>query len=383
MKDLQKRRKGLHDRRAKKLRRVVDQALACTECGLCMDHCSTYRITGEEMFSPMHRLQTAVKVFEGEDVTPLMIESMYNCPKCMQCESVCPLEIDITYIVHRTREELVKRSLAPTDRHNKVIEGILQRGNAVNGDPAERLDWLPEPYTRHESDTLLFLGCLPSYLVKDAAASTYTVLKKLGLDFMILEDEGCCGTYIYESGRTDLAAEYFAKNVERFKSLGITKLVVPCSGCHKCFKHFYWDVLGDTGLTVYHAVEVIYDLLQAQPDALRKVARTVTYQDPCRIARGEGMIDEPREILARCGVDIHELENNKEDAACCGAGGGIRSVYRDLSMEIATDLLKSIPTEDVVSACPFCVFNLGFASRKKDLGKQLTYITKIVEESLA
>jgi len=382
MKELQERRKGLHDRRVKKPQRVVDQALACTKCGLCMEHCPTYRITGEEMFSPIHRLQTAVEVFEGKDVTPLMLESMYNCPKCMQCESVCPLEINITDIVHRTREELVKRNLAPTDKHNKVIEGILQKGNAVNGDPAERLDWLPEPYTRHESDTLLFLGCLPSYLVKDAAASTYRVLKKLGLDFMILEDEGCCGTYIYESGRTDLAAEYFAKNVERFKSLGITRLIVPCSGCHKCFKHFYRDVLGDTGITVHHAVEVIYELLQANPDAVRKVAQTVTYQDPCRISRGEGIIEKPREILALCGADVHEIEKNREDGLCCGAGAGIRSVYRDLSMEIAADLLKMIPTESVVSSCPFCVFNLGFASRKKDLGKQLTYITKIVEESL-
>ena len=104
MKDSQERRTGLDDRRTTLGRRVIDQALACTECGICMDHCPTYRITGEEMFSPIHRLQTAVKVFEGGEVTPLMLESMYNCPKCMQCESVCPLEINITSVVHRTRE---------------------------------------------------------------------------------------------------------------------------------------------------------------------------------------------------------------------------------------------------------------------------------------
>ena len=383
MKELEERRKGLHDRREKKPRRIVDQALTCTECGLCMEHCPTYRTTGEEMFSPMRRLQTAVKVFEGEEVTPLMLESIYNCPKCMKCELVCPLEINITSIVHRTREELVRRKLAPTDKHNKIIEGILQTGNAVNGDPARRLDWLPEPFPRHESDTLLYMGCLPSYLVKDAATSTYNVFKKLGLDFMILEDEGCCGTYIYESGRTDLAAEYFAANVERFKSLGITKLIVPCSGCLKCFKYFYPDVLGDTGLSVRHPIEILHELLQANPDAVHKIDQTITYHDPCRIGRGEGMTEEPREILALCGADVREIESNRDEGLCCGAGAGIRSVYRDLSMEIAADLLKKVPTEIAVSSCPFCVFNLGFASRKKDLGKQLTYITKIVEQSLA
>jgi heterodisulfide reductase subunit D len=382
MQEFAEQRKGLNDRRIKKPRRIVDQASVCTECELCMDHCTTYKITGEQMFSPLERLKTAVKIFEGEEVTPLMLESMYNCPKCMQCESVCPLKIDITYVVHRAREELVRRNLAPTDRHNAVIEGIIERGNAVNGDPATRLDWLPESFSKHESDTLLFLGCLPSYLVKDAASSTYTVLKKLGFDFMILEDEGCCGTYIYESGRTDLAAEYFQQNVERFKSLGITRIVVPCCGCHKCFKYFYPDVLGDTGFTVHHAVEVIYDLLEENPDILNKVEKTVAYHDPCRIGRGEGIYEEARKILTLCGTDLEEIERNRKEGLCCGAGGGIRSVYRNLSMEIAAGLLQEIQTESIVSSCPFCIFNLGFASKKKDLGKQLTYITRIVEDSL-
>lgn len=382
MREYEEQRKGLHDRRIKKPRRIVDQALACTECELCMDHCTTYKLTGELMFSPLLRLQTAVKIFEGEEVTPLMLESMYNCPKCMQCESVCPLEIDVTHIVHRAREELVRRDLAPTDRHNAVIEGIMQRGNAVNGEPSTRLDWLPEEFVQRESDTLLFLGCLPSYLVKNAASSTYTVLKKLGLDFMILEDEGCCGTYIYESGKTDLAAEYFQQNVERFKSLGIKRIIAPCCGCHKCFKYFYSDVLGETDFTVHHAVETIYDLLKEKPDLLKKVEKTIAYHDPCRIGRGEGLYEEARKILKRCVTDLEEIQRNREDGLCCGAGAGIRSVYRDLSMEIAADLLQSIPTKHVVSSCPFCVFNLGFASKKKDLGKQLTYITRIVEESL-
>ena len=378
----QERRKELKDRRERKPRRVADQARACMECEECMEFCPTYQITGEKLFSPIHRLQTAVKVFEGEKVTPIMLESIYNCPKCMQCEAVCPIDIKVTEIIHRTREELVRRGLAPSEKHSKVIEGILKNGNSVNGDPEARLDWLPEEFPKHESDTLLYLGCLPSYLVKDAATSTYVVLKKLGLDFMILEDEGCCGTYIYESGKTDLAGEYFQKNTERFKALGIKKIIVPCNGCLKCFKHFYPDVLGKTGFTVHHAVEVINDLLKEKPDVLKKVERTITYHDSCRIARGEGIDEGPREILRLCGSEVKEIERNREEGICCGAGGGIRSVYRDLSLEIATSLLDTVKTKTVVSACPFCIFNLGFASKKKDLGKNLTYFTKIVQESL-
>lgn len=364
---------------------IIEQTGLCTECQACMDVCPTYKLTGKDLFSPVQRLKTAVKVFEEEIVTEEMLESIYNCPKCMCCENICPEKINITKIVHKTRCELVRRGLAPSEKHNKVINGILASGNSVNGDPLKRLEWLPEEFPKHTSDTLLYLGCLPSYLVKDAASATYLVLKKLGLDFMILEDEGCCGTYLYESGRIDLAGDFFQKNVERFASLGIRKIIVPCNGCLKCFKYFYPDLLGGTGFSVCHVTEIIYDLLKQNPGALKKVRGKITYQDSCRLARGrdgQGGIEEPRRILRLCGAEIVEMEKNGKDAVCCGAGGGIRSVYPDLSLNIATKLLNTIKTESIASACPFCVFNLGYTSRKKKLGKNISYFTKIVLDAL-
>jgi len=334
------------------------------------------------MFSPVHRLNTAVKLFEDQEITPKMIESIYNCTKCMQCEEVCPEEIKVSQVIHGCREELVRKGLGPSEKHNKIIEGVLKKGNSVNGDPDKRLDWLPGEFPKHESDTLLYLGCLPSYLVKDPASATFLVLKKLGLDFMILEDEGCCGTYIYEAGKTDLAREYFQKNVERFTSLGIRRIITPCNGCLKCFKYFYPDLLGEISFSVHHPVEIIYDLLKQDPAVLKKVQQTLTYQDSCRLARGEMMNEEPREILRLCGANLEEMEKNRKDAVCCGAGAGVRSVYPDLSMEMATGILNTVKTDSLVTACPFCAFNLNFASKKNNLGKNLIYFTKIVLDSL-
>ena len=223
---------------------IVQQAESCTGCGICLDSCPTYDATQEILFSPIGRLKTAVALYEDTAVSQEQLDSMYNCPKCMRCATVCPEGIDIVRVVHTAREKIVQRGLGPSKKHNAVIDNILATGNAVNGDPQFRLDWLPGPFPTRESDTLLFLGCLPSYLVKEAARSSYLVLKKLGYDFMILKDEGCCGTYLYESGRTDLAKEFFQKNVGRFASLGIKKIVVPCNGCLKCFKYAGMKKLG-------------------------------------------------------------------------------------------------------------------------------------------
>ena len=361
---------------------ILELAKTCIDCGECVDVCPTYTVTGNPLFSPPRRLKTAVTIFEGGEVDDLHVESIYNCPKCMKCEAVCPESIPITRVIHESRKELVRRGLGPTEKHNKVIEGILEKGNSVNGDPAKRLDWLPEEFPKHESDTLLYMGCLPSYLVKDSAASSYLVLKKLGVDFMLLEDEGCCSTYLYESGRTDLAGEFFQKNIERFKSLGIREMVVPCNGCLKCFKYFYPDLLGEMDFKVRHVVEVIYDALKETPTVLGKVRETATYQDQCRLARGEGITEGPRQILDWCGLELKEAEHNREQASCCGAGAGIRSVYRDLSMEIAANMLGETSTDLIISACPFCTFNLNYTSKKKELNKTVTYFTNLVLRAL-
>lgn len=360
----------------------IEQINRCIECDKCMDVCPTYKATNDYRFSPRGRLELAGKLLADDILDESIIECFYNCPKCMACELVCPEGIDISKIVGACRNRIVEKGRGPLEPHKKVISGILEKGNSVNGDPAKRLDWMPEPFIPHESDTLFYAGCLPAYLVKDAAAYSYLALKRLGVDFMILEDEGCCGTYIYESGKVEQARDYFGNNTERFKSLGIKKLIVPCNGCFKCFKYFYPEVLGSIDFEVFHVVEVIHDLLKKQPDLLRKIDRKITYHDSCRLGRAEGITKEPRDILKWCGAEVMELPENKENTPCCGSGGGIRSAFRGLSFDIAKDLLNKTPSKELVSPCPFCTFNLSYTAKKGAVEKNVSYITKIIWESL-
>lgn len=361
---------------------MQDQFDRCTECGACNEVCPVYKITEEPVFSALSRLKTAEMISNGKEIDDTQKESIYNCPKCMQCESVCPEEIKITRLIHDARANLARKGLGPLEKHEKIINGIQKKDNSVGGDPEKRLAWLDETFIEKKSDTLLYLGCIPAYLVKDAAFATYHVLKKLDFDFMMLEDESCCYTYLYESGRTDLAKTYFEKNVEKFSALGIKHIVVPCNGCLKCFKYFYPDLLGKMDFKVSHVVEVIYQLLKQQPERLKKIEQAVTYQDPCRLARGEKITEEPRELLRMCGATLKEAPKNREAAVCCGAGAGIRSVYPELSVDMAVSLLETISTGTIATSCPFCTFNLGYASNKRDLGKSITYFTRFILDAL-
>jgi heterodisulfide reductase subunit D len=358
---------------------VID---TCTECDVCMEVCPTYKITDNALYSPKGRLQAAQRLFKEGKWDDSVIKGFYNCPKCMACETVCPENIEISKIVAAARNKVVALGKGPLVVHQNVIKGILGTGNSVNGDPAKRLEWLPESFTRQESDTLLYLGCLPSFLVKDAATYSYLVLKELDIDFMILEDEGCCGTYIYESGDVPLAKEYFMKNAERFFALGIRRLIVPCNGCFKCFKYFYPEVLGGVDFEVSHVVEAVFDVIKDKPDLLNKIDRQITYQDSCRLGRAEGITEQPRELLEMCGATVKELPMNREKTPCCGSGGGIRSAFKALSFSMAQDLLSGMETEALASPCPFCTFNLTYTNKKARMNKRVDYITKIVWESL-
>jgi len=360
----------------------IEQINKCTECDQCMGVCPTYAATGVYNASPRGRMESARRLFAEDILDRSIVESFYNCPKCMACEVVCPEEIEISRIIGASRNRAVEKGMGPLDPHKKIISGIEARGNSVNGDPARRLDWMPEPFKPHESETLFYAGCLPSYLTKDAAAYSYLSLKRLGVDFMLLEQEGCCGTYIYESGEVGHARDYFGKNAERFKGLGIKNIIVPCNGCFKCFKYFYPDILGRQDFQIFHVVETIYDQLRNRPDMLRKIDREITYHDSCRLGRAEGITREPREMLEWCGASIKELPENRENTPCCGSGGGIRSAFQGLSFDIAKGILDKSNTKELVTPCPFCAFNLNYTAKKGAIDKNVTYITKIIWESL-
>ncbi|MFW6125832.1 MAG: (Fe-S)-binding protein [Chloroflexota bacterium] len=361
---------------------ALEQARTCTECGVCTKFCPTYRVSGRFPLSPIGRIQAAIRAFDGDEVGEGVVESLSSCLVCTECDAVCPYEIKVSQIVLRARRKLVERGLGPLEGQRKVIDGILSKGNAVNGAREARLEWLPEELPRRESDTLLYIGCLGSYVSKDAAASTYLVLKKLNFDFMLLEDEGCCGTYMYETGAVDFAGELFQRNADRFKSLGISKVVCLCPACLTCFKDFYPEVVGDTGFSVQHVAEVLHDLLRENQSVLKKVDRTFTYQDPCRLSRWHRIVDEPRQALGLCGVDLREMERRGEGAQCCGAGGGVMTAYRDLSTKVASDVLGMAQTDSIITSCPFCEFCLNRTAKATESEKRVTYFTSVLLDSL-
>lgn len=357
----------------------------CVACDTCVDVCCTAYTHPDIERTPKNRLAIILRLMNGEPVNETDVHTIYTCVECGRCDTVCPMDIPISATIADSKVVLVDQGFGPLPRHNDMVEQLLKNRNAVNQAPQDRLSWLGDDAgaaVRETSDTLLYLGCMASYLDKDTAKASYDILKQAGVSFTLLEDEFCCGIYPYNAGKTTEATAVFKELYAEFKKRGIRRIIVPCAGCYRAFSAYYPRVLPEFDIEVKHMSQVICELADSGKITFKPAGGPVVVHDSCKIGRKSGVYEAPRTILQRMGFEIKELAENRENALCCGAGSGVRSIEPALSMGIGRQILDKAPTDTVVSTCPFCIFNLGYIAKKSGLPHTVKHIASFVRPYL-
>ncbi|MFH1307603.1 MAG: (Fe-S)-binding protein [archaeon] len=206
--------------------------------------------------------------------------------------------------------------------------------------------------------TLFYPGCLTKYVLKAETQNYRKILEKIGVDYIMMEDEFCCGSPAINAGYEADTRKLARKNLEKFKEKNIKKIITGCPACYKMLKKEYKELLPDWDIEVEHITTVILEALEKKP---RLVARInddkVTYHDPCHLGRHMGIYDEPREILKMIGYNIVEMANSREFALCCGGGGGLRVNNQELANSIALERIKQAKKTGaikIITTCPLC-----------------------------
>ena len=199
---------------------------------------------------------------------------------------------------------------------------------------------------------LYFRGCTAREKETSIQKATEKLLDIAGVDYHILEDEKCCGSVLLRTGFFNEAQRQIEKNTEVLKG---EKIITSCAGCYKTLKDDY------EGLDVIHISQLLDELIRDGKLNLEKGELDVTYHDSCHLARHMEVFDEPRNVIESL-ANLVEMENNRENSLCCGAGGGVKSAYPEIATQMArTRIDQAMDTgcKTLVTACPFCKLNLS------------------------
>ena len=198
---------------------------------------------------------------------------------------------------------------------------------------------------------LYFRGCTAREKQTSIAEATEKLLNLAGVDYHILKDEACCGSVLLRTGFLKEAQEQIAKNSEAFKD---ETVLTSCAGCYKTLKEDYENI------DVIHISQLLNNLISEGKLNFSKNDFKVTYHDSCHLGRHMEIFDDPRRVIESV-ADLVEMENNRENSLCCGAGGGVKSAYPEIADEMAKSRIgqaKDTECEILITACPFCKLNL-------------------------
>jgi Fe-S oxidoreductase len=235
-----------------------------------------------------------------------------------------------------------------------------------------------------KGNTLYYPGCMTKFVLKDIEASYKRILKREGIEFILLRDkELCCGSPVKNAGDDEKFIEIADKNLKVFEEHSVSRIITNCPACAAVFKNDYKKFLGEKwNIEVFHIIEII----KIRENFINKISGTddgkktkvVTYHDPCHLGRVLGVYDKPRKIIESAGYKLKEMDLCRNKSFCCGGGGGVKSNYPELSNAIAKDRVEQaikVGAGKLFTACPMCYANL----KENGNGIEVEEISRILE----
>jgi Fe-S oxidoreductase len=357
-------------------------ASVCYQCGTCTATCPWGRFDddGLSVRDMMRRAQLGV---DGEDDA----DALYRCLTCRACEAGCPRGVDIVEAVQGLREHAFGEDRAP-GRLENALWSVYEEDNPwerPSGDRGTWLDDVPDDVDVQvggEAEVLYYVGCAPSYdpALQDVPVAMVRLLDAADVDFAVLgESEVCCGDVVKQTGEPDFFEQLADMNGEQFADTGAETIVTSSPHCAETFAADY-----DLEADVVHYTEFLADLVESGDLEVGELDRTVTYHDPCYLARGADVVDAPRRLIAATGADLDEMAEHGQHTLCCGGGGGNMWQEHELDERFAdrrATQADETGAEALLTACPYCIQNLEDGRKKTGVDLPVRDLTGLVLEA--
>lgn len=371
---------------------------SCVECGRCTDVCPASQ-TGK-LLSPMHlmlkirdHLTEKAAAVTGKSawipatafaspsemhvnqslIGDVITEAEINaCTTCRSCEEACPVMNEHVDKIIDLRRYLVLTEGKVDKDLQRVTTNIERQGNPWGLTKKDRIKWrehapigsiptVDELKKEDKSfDYLFWVSSMGAYDARSQkiAVAFCRLMNEAGISFAILGNkEANSGDTARRVGNEFLFQEIAAKNIAEFEKYDVKKIVTIDPHAYNIFKNEYPDFGLD--VEVLHHTQLLYDLLEDQRiNCEQPINERITYHDSCYLGRYNGVYDPPREILKKIpGLELVEMTQTKENAMCCGAGGGLmwtEETGTRINLKRTEQALETEPAM-ILSGCPYCL----------------------------
>jgi glycolate oxidase iron-sulfur subunit len=364
-----------------------DDLAACVACGLCLPHCPTYRVTGEESASPRGRITAMRSVAEGlSEPDETFARFMDLCLACRACEDVCPSHVPFGRMVERARVQVEplrsrpsrflrwlgldvalprKRLLWLAAAIQPVARLALpKRVRTLTPERSELFRRLPratDPAGESRGTVALLSGCVQDRWFREVNRATIRVLARNGWRVEVPRAQACCGALAAHNGRLDTARRLAQRNLRAFA--GVEVVVTNAAGCGAHLQQLGDLIATDEArafsMKVRDVMQLLHDEGLARPPGGRPGYGRIAYHDACHALRVQHLRDQPRALL-RTIEDVEVLDVPGGDV-CCGAAGLYNVLEPEMSSELRrrkAEAIASTGADVVASANTGCTMQI-------------------------
>ena len=360
----------------------------CVHCGLCTATCPTYVLTGDERDGPRGRIYLMKQMFETREITPTMTYHLDRCLSCFACMTACPSGVDYMHLLDLARVQIEQKGHRPPSQHlwRWLLSKVLPYPNRFR--LALIMGWLAKPFrglfakmgfervvaalnlvpagapklkiTGAKSAIIpggtkrkrvaLMLGCVQRVLEPNYTIAAIRLLKRHGVDVVVVKDEACCGALVHQLGRDEAARDQARRNIDAWtgamRERLLDAIVVTASGCGTMVKDYGNLLARDHGYAERAAyvaglardiTEVINEVGLLPP--VMWTGLRIAYHAPCSLQHGQRLDQLPLTLLDQAGYSVIDIP---EGHLCCGSAGTYNLLEPKLASELRERKLRNI-----------------------------------------
>jgi glycolate oxidase iron-sulfur subunit len=367
---------------------------ACVHCGFCTATCPTYVLDGNELDSPRGRIYLIKDMLEHDrPATANVATHIDRCLSCLACMTTCPSGVHYMHLVDHARthiERTYRRPLAerfmrwflaetmPYPRRFQFalklarlakplaplagVFGLKRLAATLQLSPrrrphAPRLVQNFSATGSRRGRVALLAGCVNDVLAPELNSAAIRVLTRLGLEVVMADGAGCCGSLVHHMGRQAEALAQARANIDAWSRLGdLDAIVITASGCGTTVKDYGFmlrhdPIYAERAARVAKLAKDVSEYLAtlALPRKHEVNGLVVAYHSACSLQHGQRVTRQPKEVLAKLGFVVKDIP---EGHLCCGSAGTYNILQPDIARRLRERKVRTIERlrPDVIAA---------------------------------